>query len=255
MISRRDVSVSLLALPLIFRSSSACADPDDDPTVGKDAGFEQLVMPRIETLDDAELFGFSKPNAEQLAKAKQIIDETPKGPSAYAIGKSFVDRFFQKDPEAISQWPAPSAWNPVVKEFFSATSLRANNDMIDWCAAFVNWCIERNNKKGTNSAASQSFVTKDLYRKTDQPKEGDLVVFTCYEKQSGRNLGLGHVAFFKEALGNDVIRVIGGNQSADGHKSIISPRKFLTTPFDVKRHVGSEYVACVYKLNSFLVVA
>jgi uncharacterized protein (TIGR02594 family) len=255
MLSRRDFSISLVVLPLAFHPSGAFAQPSDDPIVGKDTGFEQLTMPPIESLDDPELFGYSKPTADQLAKAKQIIDDTPKGPTPYAIAKSFVDRFFEKDPEAISQWPAPAAWNPLVKEFFSATSLRVNNDMVDWCAAFVNWCIERNNKKGTNSAGSQSFVTKDIYKKTDQPKEGNLVVFTCYEKQSGKNLGIGHVTFFSEALGGDVIRVIGGNQSADGHKSIISSRKFLTTPFDVKRHVGGEYIPCVYKLNSFLMIS
>jgi hypothetical protein len=175
MISRREVSLSLFALPLILHSSpSAWAGPDDDPVVGKDSHFDQLVMPPIKTLDDAELFGFRQPSGEQIAKAKQILDSTPKGPSPYAIARSFVDRFFEKDPEAISQWPAPSAWNPVVKEFFSATSQRVNNDMVSWCAAFANWCIERNNKKGTDSAASQSFAKTALYKKTDHPKEGDL---------------------------------------------------------------------------------
>jgi uncharacterized protein (TIGR02594 family) len=254
MLSRRDLSISLLALPIAFRPLVASAQ-SGDPIVGKDMGFEQLTMPSVDSIDDPVLYGYKQATADQIAKARRIIDDTPKGPAPYDIAKSFVDRFFERDPEAISQWPAPSTWNPLVKEFFSATSLRANNDMIDWCAAFVNWCIERNNKKGTNSAASQSFVNKDPYKKTDQPKEGDLVVFTCYDKQSGKNLGIGHVAFFKVALGGDVIGVIGGNQSADGHSSIISPRKFLTAPFDVKRHVGGEYIPCVYKLNSFLVIS
>jgi uncharacterized protein (TIGR02594 family) len=187
-------------------------------------------------------------------KAQEIIDATPKGPTPFVIAKSFVDRFAKTDPEAISQWPAPKNWNPLVKGFFSATSLRVNNDMIDWCAAFVNWCIERNNIKGTNSAASQSFVTAGLYQKVQQPTQGNLVVFTCYDKQSGKNLGIGHVAFYEAPAGEDRIRVIGGNQSADGHSSIISERTFLTTPFEVRRHVGGEYVPCIYKLNSFLTV-
>jgi uncharacterized protein (TIGR02594 family) len=254
LLSRKDFLLTLGTLPLAFYARAALAD-DLDPVVGRDVRFEQLAMPPIETLDDAELFGYKPPTAAQLQKAQQIIDSTPKGPTPFDIAKSFVDRFFESDPEAISQWPSPSSWNPLVKEFFSATSLRANNDMIDWCAAFVNWCIERNNKKGTNSAASQSFVNQGLYKKTDQPKRGDLVVFTCYDKQSGKNLGLGHVAFFQESLANNQIQVIGGNQSANGHSSIISPRKFLTTPFNVYRHVGGEYVPCVYRLNSFLVIA
>ncbi len=254
MISRRALSLSMLAAFLVGVSRSARAERSD-PVIGEAISFDQLSFPSLESLDDPELFGYEPATAAQLARARKIIDDTPKGPTPYDVARSFIDRFAKSDPDAISQWPAPATWNPLVKEFFSATSLRANNDMIDWCAAFVNWCIERDNKKGTNSAASQSFVNSGLYKKVVEPARGDLVVFTCYDKQSGKSLGLGHVAFFEERIGTDRILVVGGNQSADGHSSIISERQFLTTPFDVHRHVGGEYVPCVYKLNSFLVVS
>jgi uncharacterized protein (TIGR02594 family) len=254
MISRRELSAVLVAAPYVFHSGLVRAD-ENDPVVGQDLRFEQLTMPTIESLDDSALFGYAPATAAQREKAQKIIDSTPKGPRPFDIAKSFIDRFAKSDPDAISQWPAPKSWNPLVKEFFSATSLRVNNDMVNWCAAFANWCIERNNKGGTNSAASQSFVNSGMFRKVDQPTEGNLVVFTCYDKQSGKNLGLGHVAFFEQALGDNKIRVLGGNQSADGHSSIISERAFLITPFDVYRHVGGEYIPCVYKLNSFLVIA
>lgn len=253
MLSRRDLSLLLLASPLAMDPSAGLASPSD-PVVGQDVGFEQLTFPPFDALDQPELFGYSPATAAQREKAQRIIEATPKGPTPFAIAKSFIDRFANADPDAISQWPAPKTWNPLVKEFFSATSLRVNNDMVDWCAAFVNWCIERNSIKGTNSARSQSFVEANVYKKIDQPAQGNLVVFTCYDKQSGNKLGIGHVAFFETALGNNQIRVIGGNQSADGHSSIISERTFLTTPFEVRRHVGAEYVPCIYRLNSFLAV-
>jgi uncharacterized protein (TIGR02594 family) len=254
MLSRRHISLLLLSSPLSFYSRAAWADPVD-PVIGQEVTFEQLTFPTFDSLDDPELQGYKRPTAVQQAKAQSVIDATPKGPTPFDIAKSFIDRYEKSDPEAISQWPAPSTWNPLVKEFFSATSLRVNNDMVDWCAAFVNWCIERNSKKGTNSAASQSFVTSGMYKKVSQPSPGNLVVFTCYEKQSGKNLGIGHVAFFEAASGSDKIRVVGGNQSVDGHSSIISKRTYLTTPFDVHRHVGGEYLPCIYKLNSFLAIA
>ena len=254
MLSRRALSLSLLTLPVVLNSSAAWADAAD-PVVGEDVSFDQLPLPPIDALDDPELFGYKPPTAAQRAKAQKIIDDTIKGPRPFDVAKSFIKRFAKSDPEAISQWPAPSTWNPLVKEFFSATYLRVNNDMVDWCAAFVNWCIERNNKKGTNSAASQSFVDSGMFKRVDTPAEGNLVVFTCYDKQSGKSLGLGHVAFYEASAGDNKIRVLGGNQSVDGHSSIISERLFLTTPFDVHRHVGGEYVPCVYKLNSFLAVA
>jgi hypothetical protein len=103
---------------------------------------------------------------------------------------------------------------------------------------------------GARHKNKSGFTTQ----RVEKPTQGNIVVFTCYDKSSGKNLGLGHVAFFKEVTGSNTIRVIGGNQSADGHKSIISERQFLTTPFDVGRHVGGEYVPCTYKLNGYFIV-
>ncbi len=252
-LSRRHLAALLLASPLVINSKAGWSD-QNDPIVGRDVAFAQLTFPPFAALDAAQRFGYSAPSARQRSKAQIIIDATPTGPSPYAIAESFIDRFGRTDPDAISQWPAPKAWNPLIREFFSATSLRANNDMIDWCAAFVNWCIERNNNKGTNSAGSQSFVTSGLYRKTQQPSQGNVVVFTCYNRQTGASLGLGHVGFFKSFDSQDRVRVLGGNQSSDGRSSIICERQYLTTPFNVTRHVNGVAVPCIYRLNSFLVV-
>jgi uncharacterized protein (TIGR02594 family) len=252
-LTRRRLSVLLAASASIPFAWPARSD-EADQVVGKDVPFAELKNPPFDALDAAELFGSHPPTDEQRKKAAKIIDETPKGPTPYSVARSFVDRFAKTDPDAISQWPEPQAWNPVVKEFFDATTLRVNNDMIDWCAAFVNWCIVRNNKKGTDSAASQSFLEPGRYRKTQSPNEGNLVVFTWYNKQTGKSGGIGHVAFFKEFVGSEQIRVLGGNQSGDGRSSLICEKKFLATPFEVTRHINGIAVPGIYKLNSFLVV-
>ena len=253
MLSRRALAVGAPIAALVLGTRLSFAQ-EAELVIGTDVGFDQLPLPPLVSLDDPQVYGYKKPTADQLAKAQKIMDETPKGPHPYDVAKSFIDRFAQLDPNAIAQWPAPASWNPLVKGFFDATSLRAQNDMINWCAAFVNWCIERNNIKGTDSASSQSFVTSGRYGSTDTPSRGDLVVFTCYDKQSGKSLGLGHVAFFEQDLGESKIRVIGGNQSADGHSSIISRRDYNTSPFDSHRHVGDEYVPCTFALNRYLKV-
>lgn len=254
MLSRRALAIGAPAVAIAFKTSLSFAEAAE-LVIGTDVGFDQLPLPPLVSLDDPQPYGYDKPTADQLARAQKIVDETPKGPHPYDVANSFIKRFFQDDPDAIAQWPAPASWNPLVKGFFDATSLRAQNDMINWCAAFVNWCIERNNIKGTDSASSQSFVTSEKFGSTATPSRGDLVVFTCYDKQSGKSLGLGHVAFFEQDLGDSKIRVIGGNQSADGHSSIISRRVFSTKPFDSHRHVGDEYIPCTFALNKYLKVA
>jgi uncharacterized protein (TIGR02594 family) len=250
MITRRTIAIGLVAYPTLFNVRCAVAqtvEPTEDE-------FIQLTFPPIEALDAPEPFGFKPASQAQKDKAKEIEGATPTGPHPIDIAQSFVDRFYERDPEAISQWPAPASWNPLVVDFFSATNLKANNDMIAWCAAFANWCIDRNGRNGTESASSQSFLTSRYFRQTTTPNPGDLAVFTCYDRTTGKSLGLGHVTFFKGQAGFNRINVVAGNQSKDGHSSIISERTFPTSNTEVKRHVGNEYVACTMRLNTYLSV-
>jgi hypothetical protein len=124
--------------------------------------------------------------------------------------------------------------------------------MIAWCAAFANFCIERHGGKGSRSASSQSFLSQ-VFKRTKDPKRGDLVVFTCYEPGTEESIGLGHVTFFKEKVGDNQIRVVGGNQSKDGHSSIISERVMTTTERTVKRHLANgAYVDTAMRLNTYI---
>jgi hypothetical protein len=96
MLSRRNLSLSLLTLPVALNSSTAWADAAD-PVVGEDVSFEQLYLPPVDALDDPELFGYKPATAAQKAKAQKIIDGTPKGPSPFDVAKSFIERFAKSD--------------------------------------------------------------------------------------------------------------------------------------------------------------
>jgi uncharacterized protein (TIGR02594 family) len=220
--------------------------------------FDQLIYPPLGAINQPEKFGYAKPTQAQRDKAAKIINETPKGPNPLAIARSFSERFGESDPRAISQWPAPDAWNPLVVEFFKSTASPANNDMVAWCAAFANWCIERNGRTGTRSAASQSFVdpkNAKYFKKINDPDFGDLVVWTCYDDKSGKSLGLGHVAFVTGKPSGDSVPTISGNTSDDNHYSIIVEKPFSTKDRKVYRTVNGTKVLSVMKLNSFLRMA
>ena len=247
MISRRNatagIAVCYALRPALARAQAALTN---------EAPFDQLTFPAFQAIGKPEQFGYKLPTAVQKEKAAEIVRTTPNGPTPIAIVQDFVDRYFVKDPDAISQWPAPSEWNPLIVTFFSSTSYPANNDMIPWCAAFANWCLERAGRTGSKSASSQSFLSSRAFKKTDDPKAGDLAVFTCYDPATNKSVGLGHVTFVKEKPADGRVKVIGGNQSKDGHSSIISETEFPLGDRAVKRHIGGKYVPCVMRLNSFI---
>ena len=249
MIARRKVALALAGFPLVLASRASWSQHEQVYD-----SFVQLIYPPIEAIDNPQPFGYERATQAEIDRAKLIIAQTVQGPRPIDIAQSFVDRFFKTAPDLISQWPAPAHWNPLVVEFFSATSYHANNDMIPWCAAFANWCLERAGKRGSRSASSQSFLSKEFTR-TNNPKPGDLAVFTVYDNATGRSLGLGHVTFFKNRISDTHITVVGGNQSAGGHSSIISEKPFPIGDVSVKRHVGNNYIRCTMRLNSFVAVA
>jgi uncharacterized protein (TIGR02594 family) len=214
---------------------------------------EDLLYPPFEALTAPKEFGYKEPSKEDKDMAEVVIKETPRGPTAIAIMQSFIKRYYETNPKLISQWPTPEPWNPLVVEFFKSTSTPANNDMVPWCAASANWCIERANGKGSRSASSQSFLKKP-FQNVKEPKVGDLAVFTCYDKATGKNTGLGHVGFVAEKPTGGAVLLVGGNTAKDGHSSIICERYFQIDNRDVWRHIGSKRVLCTMRLNSYVAV-
>ncbi|TCR89816.1 CHAP domain-containing protein [Rhizobium sp. BK376] len=194
-----------------------------------------------------------KPSAAEILFARAIVSRTPYGPRPIDIAQSFVDRFSRANPAAISQPSPPAAPNPLISEFIKpAGRFSGQDDIIPWCAAFVNFCIERNGGAGSNSAWSQSFLAPP-FEKVTQPEEGDLAVFTCYSPSSDADMGLGHVAFFRRISENGQIVVVGGNQSNGRHTSIISEKVLETGNQPVKRRLpNGQYVTAVMRLNAFV---
>lgn len=264
MTSRRALIAATLAAPLMIRSSPILAftpqdlaTPEGQPTLdaaeSADPSLTDLEYPSFDSLKSTRLFGNQPPSLEQLNHAKDVVNATPHGPTAFAIAQSFVDRFSLTNPRLISQWPKPEAWNPLVVEFFKATTLNANNDMVPWCAAFANWCLERAGKKSSKSAASQSFLD-DAFERTSAPKVGDLAVFTCFKPGTQVTVGLGHVGFVASLPSEGFIEVLGGNQTADGHASIISRKKYATGDRSVYRTIRGKKTPCTMRLNTYIKV-
>ena len=91
--------------------------------------------------------------------------------------------------------------NPRIVEYHSATTLKATDDETPWCAAFVNWCLEKAGYKGTGSAAAVTF--KEWAAKAHNLSPGAVVVF----KRPGGH----HVGFLYACEGDDLF-ILGGNQ-------------------------------------------
>ncbi len=166
-------------------------------------------------LPDVSL-GLDPALADEIKMASRIIDRAPGGVMPYQIAQYFlaVSRG-EYDAEWIPYvkgWPV--RWNPVIVEFFRATSTKPEGDLTAWCAAFANWCVLRSRGAvATGSASSGSF--RCFGDSTTTPRPGDIVVFKRVG-DDGDCLGRGHVGFFVRDEGTHVT-VLGGNQ-IEGHE-------------------------------------
>jgi uncharacterized protein (TIGR02594 family) len=83
---------------------------------------------------------------------------------------------------------------------------REGEEGVDWCSAFVNWCLQQTGIIGTNHALASSW--KDWGTKLDGPKQGAIVCF------SWKGTRIDHVAFCDEVNGK--FEMLGGNQTGHG---------------------------------------
>ena len=104
--------------------------------------------------------------------------------------------------EVGQQETAGAGSNPRIVEYHQATTLRATDDDVAWCAAFANWVLGEAKMPTTDSAAALSFLKWGRPVKT--PAYGDIVVF---DYGNGR----GHVGFYVDSK-DGKIGVLGGNQ-------------------------------------------
>ena len=90
-------------------------------------------------------------------------------------------------------------------EYHATTTLKATADEISWCSSFVNWCVFKSGRRGTNSAAARSWL--DYGTVVETPQEGDILIF-----KRGSDPKSGHVGFYTGE--NELYyKVLGGNQS------------------------------------------
>jgi len=159
------------------------------------------------------LRGRLPPSGSEEATARRIINAAPRS-TPLAVMRYFAGlRDVNRDGEAYNAGWA-SRWNPVIVEFYRATDDDHSGDRTPWCAAFLNWCLERcGYDGGTRSTVSGSF--RKAGGLTRSPSVGDVVVF-----KRGNTGCRGHVALYLGKSGSNY-RVIGGNQTdIHGHSSI-----------------------------------
>lgn len=248
MISRRSFTVGVSTLPFGY-GGIVLADSSEPPLTT----FDDLTYPSFNAIDPINQFGNSEPDEQQKQKARSAWTAAPKGPRPFDVANYFVSAFSAHDPDLISQWPDQAAWNPLIVEFFRSTSYRAQNDLVPWCAAFVNWCLKRGNRVSSGSAASQSFLDAKVFGFTDNPNVGDLAVFTCLNVATGKSTGLGHVAFVAEKPEQTYVTVLGGNQSMGG-KSMICRRPYPIGPISATRTIDGHRVPVTFKLNTYVTI-
>jgi uncharacterized protein (TIGR02594 family) len=98
-------------------------------------------------------------------------------------------------------------FNPRIVEYFSATSLKVQDDRVSWDSAFVGWVLRQHGVVGTGSGSSRSWL--NWGHGINPPEPGCIAVFWLRAPDDLH----GHVAFFISA-DEDHITVLGGNQIA-----------------------------------------
>jgi len=99
----------------------------------------------------------------------------------------------------------------------------------EWCAAFVNAVLEKNNIEGSNSLAARSFL--QWGEKTNQPEIGDIAIFL-----RGNSNWQGNVGFYLDTVkynNKTYYKILGGNQD-DKVSIIYYPKQFLLETRKIK---------------------
>ncbi|MDD2902008.1 MAG: TIGR02594 family protein [Syntrophales bacterium] len=104
----------------------------------------------------------------------------------------------------VRETPDPDTDNPRILAYHRSTCGQASSEEVPWCSAFVNWCIEQSELKGTRSARAVSWLRWG--RPLAEPRPGCIVVLW-----RSNNPEEGHVGFYWGAEG-DRILLLGGNQ-------------------------------------------
>lgn len=158
-------------------------------------------------MPDPIVLGTQKALKEEIETAKQLMEAAPRTTplAVFSYFESLNERNRDGEPYNAG-WT--TRWNPVLLFFFEDVGLKAQpkrGDQTPWCAASLNWTLQRCGMLTTGSAFANSFF--NAVGKTDTPKEGDIVAFADpADKMSG------HVGIFIERTATGIV-VLGGNQT------------------------------------------
>jgi uncharacterized protein (TIGR02594 family) len=83
---------------------------------------------------------------------------------------------------------------------------REGEEGVEWCSAYVNWCLRQAGITGTDNALAASWINWGV--KLDKPQAGAIAVF------SWTGAKINHVAFVDEIDGE--FKMLGGNQTGPG---------------------------------------
>jgi uncharacterized protein (TIGR02594 family) len=98
--------------------------------------------------------------------------------------------------------------NPRIFEYLKAVILPVNtnlSDEINWCSAFVNYCLLSAGIQGTHSPAARSFL--NWGKPLTAPQVGCITVL-----KRGGSSWMGHVAMFLGKAPSGSLVLLGGNQ-------------------------------------------
>lgn len=115
-----------------------------------------------------------------------------------------------------SQWTDPGE-NPRIAEYFRVASSwfdPVGGDEVDWCAAFVNFCLVKSGYIGTDHPGARSFFwnKKNQFVKLVQPRYGAIAVrrYAPFIDVTWAT-GEGHVGFV-HSWTSTTVELLGGNQ-------------------------------------------
>jgi len=108
----------------------------------------------------------------------------------------------------VSELPGTGSNHARITLYHSTTQGGAAPDEIAWCSSFVNYCVEKSGRAGTDSKAARSWLKWGAEVARPDWREGDIVVFWRVAPSSWE----GHVGFLVDASGPKP-EILGGNQN------------------------------------------
>jgi uncharacterized protein (TIGR02594 family) len=145
-------------------------------------------------------------------------------------------------PRERSQWADPGE-NLRILNYFKVSSAwfdPVGGDEVDWCAAFVNYCLVTSGFIGTDHPGARSFFwnKKNQFIRLAEPRYGAVAV-RRYAPFSDPNWasGEGHVGFV-HAWTSQTVTLLGGNQSGT-----IKLETYPLERKDSKRNLTAKFVA------------